>query len=118
MAELGSLIRDLTRPLRTPGDLDPLLDRIGGARVVLLGEAPHGTHEYHAWRAALTHRLVTERGFSLVGVEGDRPDCCRSADRPRGASAPPGRRCRPRGRPAGRREPGRSAPPGGGAPGR
>jgi erythromycin esterase len=77
MAGLESQVRELARPLRTPADLDPLLDRIGAARVVLLGEASHGTHEYYAWRAALTHRLVTERGFSFVGVEGDWPDCYR-----------------------------------------
>ncbi|MBC6466604.1 erythromycin esterase family protein [Actinomadura alba] len=56
-------------------DLDPLLNRIGDARCVLVGEADHGTHEYYAWRAALTRRLIAERGFSFVGVEGDWPDC-------------------------------------------
>ncbi|MDP5182403.1 erythromycin esterase family protein [Blastococcus sp. BMG 814] len=70
-------VRDLACPLRTADDLDPLLDRIGDARIVLLGEASHGTHEYYAWRAALTRRLITERGFSFVGVEGDWPDCYR-----------------------------------------
>ncbi|MCZ2826359.1 MULTISPECIES: erythromycin esterase family protein [unclassified Modestobacter] len=70
-------VRELARPLRDPGDLDPLLERIGSARIVLLGEASHGTHEYYAWRAALTRRLVTEAGFSFVAVEGDWPDCHR-----------------------------------------
>ena len=70
-------IRDLALPLRDPADLDPLLERIGDARVVAIGEASHGTHEYYAWRAALTRRLVTERGFGLVAVEGDWPDCYR-----------------------------------------
>ncbi|MGY1708768.1 erythromycin esterase family protein [Geodermatophilus sp. SYSU D00758] len=70
-------VRDLARPLRDPGDLDPLLERVGEARVVLLGEASHGTHEYYAWRTAITRRLVTERGFSFVAVEGDWPDCHR-----------------------------------------
>lgn len=64
-------------PLEDAADLDPLMDRIGDARVVLLGEATHGTHEFYAWRAALTRRLVAEQGFSFVAVEGDWPDCWR-----------------------------------------
>ncbi len=70
-------LRALAGPLRDPGDLDPLLERIGDARVVAIGEASHGTHEYYAWRAALTRRLVEERGFGFVAVEGDWPDCYR-----------------------------------------
>ncbi|MCW2684369.1 MAG: Erythromycin esterase [Blastococcus sp.] len=70
-------VRALARPLRDGTDLDPLLERIGDARVVAIGEASHGTHEYYAWRAALTRRLVEERGFGLVAVEGDWPDCYR-----------------------------------------
>jgi erythromycin esterase-like protein len=70
-------LRELARPLRGPADLDPLLERAGDARVVAVGEASHGTHEYYAWRAALTRRLVEERGFGLVAVEGDWPDCYR-----------------------------------------
>jgi erythromycin esterase-like protein len=38
------------QPLRDPADLDPLLERIGNARIVAVGEASHGTHEYYAWR--------------------------------------------------------------------
>jgi erythromycin esterase-like protein len=49
-------VRALARPLRNEGDLDPLLDRIGDARIVAIGEASHGTHEYYAWRAALTRQ--------------------------------------------------------------
>jgi erythromycin esterase-like protein len=70
-------VRGLARPLRDPGDLDPLLERIGDARIVAIGEASHGTHEYYAWRAALTRRLIEERGFRFVAVEGDWPDCYR-----------------------------------------
>lgn len=66
---------DLASPLRTPDDLDPLLERIGDARYVLLGEASHGTHEYYRWRAEITRRLVQERGFAFLAVEGDWPDC-------------------------------------------
>src|SRR3712207_2541824 len=70
-------MRELALPLRDPADLDPLLERVGDARVVAIGEASHGTHEYYAWRAALTRRLVTEHGFGFVAVEGDWPDCQR-----------------------------------------
>lgn len=58
-------------------DLDPLLEHIGDARYVLLGEASHGTSEFYAWRAEITERLITERGFSFIAVEGDWPDSCR-----------------------------------------
>jgi erythromycin esterase-like protein len=70
-------VRNLARPLRDPTDLEPLIRRIGDARVVLLGEASHGTHEFYTWRAAITRRLVEEKGFSFVAVEGDWPDCYR-----------------------------------------
>jgi erythromycin esterase-like protein len=68
-------IRAGSSPLRAHADLDRLLDRIDDARLVLLGEASHGTSEYYTWRAALTKRLIVERGFDLVAVEGDWPDC-------------------------------------------
>jgi erythromycin esterase-like protein len=70
-------LQSLARPLSGPADLDPLLERIGDARIVAVGEASHGTHEYYAWRAALTRRLIEERGFGFVAVEGDWPDCYR-----------------------------------------
>ncbi|HEY2672917.1 MAG TPA: erythromycin esterase family protein [Rugosimonospora sp.] len=77
MTRYGDEVVALTAPLTDPGDLDVLLDRIGDARVVLLGEASHGTHEFYRWRAMLTQRLIAERGFSFVAVEGDWPDCDR-----------------------------------------
>src|SRR6187549_2202205 len=64
-------------PFSDPADLDPLIERIGDATYVLLGEATHGTSEFYEWRAALSRRLIEERGFSFVGVEGDWPDCYR-----------------------------------------
>lgn len=60
----------LARSLVGTHDLDPLLERIGEARIVCLGEASHGTHGYYAWRAGLSRRLVEEHGFDLVAVEG------------------------------------------------
>ena len=70
-------VRELARPLATPSDLDPLLQRVGDARVVMLGEASHGTREFYKWRTAITQRLVEEKGFRFVGVEGDWLDCYR-----------------------------------------
>ncbi|WP_324674106.1 erythromycin esterase family protein [Hymenobacter sp. GOD-10R] len=64
-----------THPLRSAADLDPLMAAIGDARVVLLGEASHGTSEYYIWRAALSKRLIQEKGFQFIAVEGDWPDC-------------------------------------------
>ncbi|GII21469.1 erythromycin esterase family protein [Planosporangium mesophilum] len=77
MGRYGDEIRQLAAPLNDAADFDPLLDRIDGARIVMLGEASHGTHEFYQWRALLTRRLIEERGFSFVGVEGDWPDCDR-----------------------------------------
>lgn len=70
-------IRRQAMPLQRIEDLDPLVDRIGSARFVLLGESSHGTSDFHRWRAELTKRLLTERGFSFVAVAGDWPDCHR-----------------------------------------
>jgi erythromycin esterase len=68
-------------------DLDPLLERIGDARYVLIGEASHGTREYYEWRAAMTRRLLQEKGFAFVAVEGDWPDCHALSCSVTGASA-------------------------------
>ncbi|WP_409464634.1 erythromycin esterase family protein [Amycolatopsis sp. GA6-003] len=70
-------VRRAAVPLHEPGELEPLLDRVGGARYVLLGEASHGTSEFYRWRAEITRRLIAEQGFSFVAVEGDWPDCHR-----------------------------------------
>jgi len=77
MHRYGDEVAEIARPLRDPGDLDVLLDRAAGARVVLIGEASHGTHEFYTWRNAFTRRLIAEQGFSFVAVEGDWPDCAR-----------------------------------------
>jgi protein-L-isoaspartate(D-aspartate) O-methyltransferase len=58
-------------------DLDPLLDRIGDARVVLLGESTHGTSEFYAMRARITRELITRKGFCIVAAEADWPDAAR-----------------------------------------
>ncbi|MFG1953855.1 erythromycin esterase family protein [Micromonospora sp. NPDC048830] len=77
MGRYDDEVTGLAAPLADPGDLDVLLDRVGDARVVMLGEASHGTHEFYTWRAAISRRLIEEKGFSFVAVEGDWPDCDR-----------------------------------------
>jgi erythromycin esterase-like protein len=59
-------------------DYDPLLERIGDARFVLLGEASHGTHEFYEERARISRRLIEEKGFTAVAVEADWPDAYRA----------------------------------------
>lgn len=67
----------LVRRLGAPSDFDPLLERARDARIVMLGEATHGSHDYYRLRGELTRRLIAEGGFSFVAVEGDWPDCDR-----------------------------------------
>jgi len=55
-------------------------DRFADARVVLLGEASHGTSEFYRARAAITRRLIKHHGFTIVGLEADWPDAA-SLDR-------------------------------------
>lgn len=55
-------------------DLSGLLDRIGDARVVLIGEASHGTSEFYRMRQRITQELIKRKGFSIIGIEGDWPD--------------------------------------------
>src|SRR5436305_1583767 len=87
---LPALVRRHAHPLQgTGGDFGPLLDRVGDARFVLLGEASHGTHEFYAARAAITKRLIREHGFSAVAVEADWPDAYRVNCYVRGASRDP-----------------------------
>jgi erythromycin esterase-like protein len=58
-------------------DYDTLLEAIGNAHIVLLGEASHGTHEFYKARAEITKRLIIERGFRAVIAEADWPDAYR-----------------------------------------
>jgi erythromycin esterase-like protein len=76
--EVISTIRAAARPL-TGGarDYDSLLDLVGDARFVLLGEATHGTHEFYEERARITQRLIEDKGFHAVAVEADWPDAYR-----------------------------------------
>ena len=75
---LGTLLGETSLPLTgATHDYDALLERIGDARVVCLGEASHGTHEFYRERARITRRLIEEKGFTAVAVEADWPDAWR-----------------------------------------
>lgn len=58
-------------------DLDPLMDRIGSARIVLLGEATHGTSEFYRMRARITRDFIVRKNFRFVAIEADWPDAAR-----------------------------------------
>jgi erythromycin esterase-like protein len=71
-------VRATAHPLNgSAQDYDPLLDLIGDARIVLLGAASHGTHEFYRGRAEITKRLIQEKIFAAVAVEADWPDAYR-----------------------------------------
>jgi erythromycin esterase len=70
-AEWLEAIKQVTAPLKTPADLDPVIEAGGATRVVLLGEASHGTSEFYTWRAKISQRLIAEKKFSFIAVEGD-----------------------------------------------
>jgi erythromycin esterase-like protein len=58
-------------------DYDRLLDWIGNRPLVLIGEASHGTHDFYRERALITRRLIEEKGFNAIAIEGDWPDASR-----------------------------------------
>lgn len=64
-------------PLQSERDLDALIDQIGEKKIVLLGEASHGTMEYYRWRAEISKRLIQEKGFDMIAVEGEWADSYR-----------------------------------------
>ena len=77
-----TLVRDLADAAESfasieTADLNPLMARIGSARVVLLGEATHGTSEFYRMRERITRGLIVSKGFRFVAVEADWPDAAR-----------------------------------------
>ncbi len=86
MNALVQVVREAAVPLfGTPSDYDALIDGIDGSTLVLLGEASHGTHEFYRERAQITKRLIYEKGFNAVAIEGDWPDAHRVNRYVRGA---------------------------------
>jgi erythromycin esterase-like protein len=71
-------LRESVVPLTgTPDDFHILMRRVGNSPLVLIGEASHGTHEFYRIRAQITKRLIAEKGFNAVAIEGDWPDAFR-----------------------------------------
>ena len=73
----------------SPEGFGPLLESIGDARLVLIGEASHGTHEFYRTRSELTKALIVKKGFNFVAVEADWPDAYRANRWVRHQSADP-----------------------------
>jgi erythromycin esterase-like protein len=73
-SNVAALIQRHARPLRDIADVSAIVDDIGDASLVLLGEATHGTDEFYRLRAAISQRLIEEKGFDAVAVEADWPD--------------------------------------------
>lgn len=72
---LAKIIQEHVHPLDGEKDLDVLMERIGNARIVMLGGSSHGTKDYYSWRSEISQRLIKEKDFSFIAVEGDWPDC-------------------------------------------
>jgi erythromycin esterase-like protein len=84
--DVVELLRERAHSLRDePRDYTPVLDRIGNVRLVLIGEASHGTHEFYRERAQLTKLLIEQKQFTAVAVEADWPDAYRVNRYVRGA---------------------------------
>jgi erythromycin esterase-like protein len=77
LGEVPEAILSIARPIHGEQDLDELAETIAHKRLVLLGEATHGTHEFYDLRAALTRRLMRRHDFAAVCIEGDWPDALR-----------------------------------------
>src|SRR5204863_5144520 len=83
----AEFVRELAQPIGgESNDYDALLELIGNARIVLLGEASHGTHEFYFERAQITKRLISEKNFTVLAIEADWPDASRVHRYVRGSS--------------------------------
>jgi erythromycin esterase-like protein/predicted phosphoribosyltransferase len=76
-AEVAAVRAELATSRGAGRPRDTLMELVGNARFVLLGEATHGTHEFYAERASITRRLIEEKGFCAVATEADWPDAFR-----------------------------------------
>ena len=88
MKNIIQSIRHAAHPLvGAHSDFEPILNKAKGKRLVLLGEASHGTHEFYSARAEITRRLIVEQGFQGVALEADWPDAWRIGQFVKGANS-------------------------------
>lgn len=83
-----AVLRTEVQPFHTEADDARVLSWIGDAPIVLLGESSHGTQDFYEVRARLSRKLIEQRGFSAVAVEGDWPDAYRVNRYAHGADGP------------------------------
>jgi erythromycin esterase-like protein len=72
---IQAAIQERAIPIRGARDLKPLIDQISQAKIVMLGEASHGTHEFYEYRRMIAEQLIENHGFNFISVEGDWPPC-------------------------------------------
>jgi len=85
----ASLANEVTPFSRANKSLEGLEAYLGQKKIVMLGEASHGTQEFYYWRRILSQALITNHGFSIVAVEGDWPDCMKITEWVKGGEMEP-----------------------------
>lgn len=75
--KLLHVLNEAAEPISASFDYSSLIEKIGNARIVLIGEATHGTQEFYQTRIEITKQLITKKGFMAVAIEGDWPDAYR-----------------------------------------
>jgi erythromycin esterase-like protein len=71
-----SLVKEISeaaKSFQSMADLADVMNKVKQAKVVMLGEASHGAHEYYRWRHFISQELVDKHGFNFIAVEGDWP---------------------------------------------
>ena len=73
--EISGVIKEHAVEISDASSIDRLIEKVGDKSLVLLGEASHGTSEFYIWRDKISRRLIEEKGFSFIVVEGDWSPC-------------------------------------------
>jgi erythromycin esterase-like protein len=77
VGEVPEAVHAIARPVYGENELDEIVELVAHKRLVLLGEASHGTHDFYDLRASITRKLISDHGFAAVAIEGDWPDALR-----------------------------------------